>query len=43
LKKKNFLMAQMQVRIDSLMREKNEFIKECKKLQSQIDKLKKAK
>jgi len=37
----NFLNAQMQLRIDALMREKNELVKECKKLQKQLDKAKK--
>lgn len=37
----NFLNAQLQLRIDALMREKNELVKECKKLQKQLDKAKK--
>ena len=41
IEKLNFLNAQMQLRIDALMREKNELVKECKKLQKQLDKAKK--
>ena len=37
----NFLNAQLQLRNDALMREKNELVKECKKLQKQLDKVKK--
>jgi hypothetical protein len=41
IEKLNFLNAQLQLRIDALMREKNELVKECKKLQKQADKAKK--
>jgi ParB-like chromosome segregation protein Spo0J len=41
IEKLNFLNAQLQLRIDALMREKNELVKECKKLQKQVDKAKK--
>jgi len=41
IEKLNFLNAQMQLRIDALMREKNELVKECKKLQKQLNKAKK--
>jgi hypothetical protein len=42
-KKLNFLVAQKEVRIAALMREKSECIKLCKKLQTQVDKINKAK
>lgn len=41
IEKLNFLNAQLQLRIDALMTEKNELVKECKKLQKQLDKAKK--
>lgn len=41
LTKLNFLNSQLQVRIASLMTEKNEAIALCKKLQKQLDKAKK--
>jgi len=41
IEKLNFLNAQLQLRIDALMREKNELVKECKKLKKQVDKAKK--
>jgi hypothetical protein len=41
LTKLNFLNSQLQVRIASLMTEKNECISLCKKLQKQIDKVNK--
>jgi ParB-like chromosome segregation protein Spo0J len=43
IKKLQFLNAQQQVRIDVLMTEKNEAIKDAKRAQSQLDKLLKAK
>lgn len=41
LTKLNFLNGQLQVRIASLMTEKNEAISMCKKLQKQLDKVNK--
>jgi hypothetical protein len=41
LTKLNFLNSQLRVRIDSLMNEKNEAIAQCKKLQKQLDKVRK--
>lgn len=43
IKRLNFLNAQMEIRIASLMTEKNEAIKDAKRAQSQLDKIKKAK
>ena len=42
-KKLRFLNSQLEVRNAALMNEKNECIKLCKKLQSQVDKFYKAK
>ena len=42
IKRLTFLNAQMEVRIDALMTEKNEAIKDAKRAQAQLDKIKKA-
>ena len=43
IKRLNFQNAQMEIRIASLMTEKNEAIKDAKRAQAQLDKIKKAK
>jgi ParB-like chromosome segregation protein Spo0J len=42
IKRLNFLNAQMEVRISALMTEKNEAIKDAKRAQAQLDKIRKA-
>jgi len=42
IKRLQFLNAQMEIRIAALMTEKNEAIKDAKRAQAQLDKIKKA-